>query len=104
MNETDLKILTDRALEAARLAGGETAFRADVNNWPKELVGKWVDISKDIADDHGLKLAGVRTDSFGFFKIGATQDCVNGGFYNGVPIVMTEVPFDTVELVFRPKV
>ena len=47
-------------------------------------------------------LVGIRVDTASFDKLGIPKDVINGGKYNGVPIVITDkVDFDEAEFVFR---
>jgi hypothetical protein len=50
-----------------------------------------------------LRLKGVRTDTVGFAKFGIPMDRVNSGLYQGIPVVIAEVPFDRMEFVFEPE-
>lgn len=94
--------ITLKSLDAARLVGGEVCFKADVSGWDAGDVKAWVDTTLKEAPKHGLRFRGIRTDTAGFRKLGINQDFVNGGSYNGIPVVVTEVAFDTVEFVFQP--
>jgi hypothetical protein len=71
--------------------------------WPDEMVREALDHILADRETFKLRLKGVRTDTVGFAKFGIPMDRVNSGLYQGIPVVIAEVPFDRMEFVFEPE-
>jgi hypothetical protein len=99
----DARQLATDVLGAAYQAGGTLTVTFDIGDWPDEMVRETVDHILTDRDQYKLRLKGIRTDTAGFAKFGIEMDTSNSGRYQGIPVVMTAVPFDTMELVFAPQ-
>ena len=89
-------------VEKARKTGSEFTERVDVSHWSSELIRELVDRLLAKISGAGFRVKGIRTDTVGFNKFGVERDMGDSGLYNGVPVVITAVGFDTVEIVVAP--
>jgi hypothetical protein len=99
----NVRQLETDVLGAPHQAGGTLTVNFDIGDWPDEMVRETVDQILANSDQYKARLKGIRTDTAGFAKFGIDMDSPNSGRYQGIPVVMTYVPFDTMELVFPPR-
>jgi hypothetical protein len=92
----------DALLNAGAHSYDELTFRADVVRWSPAEVKAFLDRVISASPGHNLRLKGIRMLPTWFTAVGAQGDSSHGGKYAGVPVAVSGVDFDTIELVFRP--
>jgi hypothetical protein len=91
-------------LSAAYNAGGSLEASLYIADWPDGMVLQTVDAVLAGLAEHKLRLTGIRTDAAGFAQFGIEYEAPNNsGRYRRIPIVRSDVPFGTMQLVFEPE-
>ncbi|MBN9309962.1 hypothetical protein [Devosia sp.] len=99
----DTALLANALLDDAPTAKATTPATIDIGRWDDSTVQGLTDAIIAGADAAGVRLKGIRTDTWGFGKFGIQQDTSNSGKFHGVPVVMTMLAdFDTAEFVLEP--
>ncbi len=97
------QVAADLLSAACKQEGGSEAS-LDIGDWPEGMVAQTVDAVLAGLAGHKLCLRGIRTDTAGFAKLGIKYDIPNNaGRYRDVPVVLSNVPFDTIQFVLEPQ-
>ena len=89
-------------MDAASGAHSRTSVTFDIGRWSADDVKQLMAAFAAESGAYKLRLKGVNTDTSGARKLGVELDRANSGLYEGVPIVIADVDFDSFEVVLEP--
>ena len=100
----DARQLATDLLDAAYNSAGSLEAKMYIVDWPEGMVEQTLDWVVGGLPDYKLRLRGIRTDRGGLLKLGINPNTPDVSWrYRDVPVVMAEIPFDTMQLVFEPQ-